>query len=68
MIEDGRAIWVVTCPFSSKTDRLVTQQSCALDYAEVARTISVAVGWTRGSPKRDEIESFTRRDVVPAEA
>ena len=44
MIEDGRDIWVVKCPFSSKTDRVATQQSCALDYPDVAKTIEVAVG------------------------
>ena len=43
-IEHGRDIWVVKCPFSSKTDRLATQQSCALDYPDVAKTIEVAVG------------------------
>jgi len=51
IIEDERVICVVKCPFSSKTDRVATQQSCALDYSDVARTISVAVWWTRGITK-----------------
>ncbi len=51
MIEDECDIWVVKCPFSSKTDRVATQQSCALDYPEVARTISLAVWRTKGSTK-----------------
>jgi hypothetical protein len=45
IIEHERDIWVVKCPFSSKTDRVATQQSCALDYPDVARTISFAVWW-----------------------
>ncbi|MFN5271194.1 MAG: hypothetical protein ACK5DN_13690, partial [Hyphomonadaceae bacterium] len=43
IIEHPRDIWVVKCPFSSKTDRVATQQSCALDYSDVAETISFAV-------------------------
>ncbi|MFO0317456.1 MAG: hypothetical protein ACK51R_10225, partial [Hyphomonadaceae bacterium] len=43
IIEHPRDIWVVKCPFSSKTDRVATQQRCALDYPDVARTISFAV-------------------------
>jgi len=40
MIKDERDIWVVKCPFSSKTDGVATPQSCALDCPEVAQTIS----------------------------
>ncbi|OYU51878.1 MAG: hypothetical protein CFE27_10420 [Alphaproteobacteria bacterium PA1] len=29
-------LWAVKCPFSMKTDRLATQQSCALDDPDVA--------------------------------
>ena len=44
-------LWVVKCPFSVKTDRLATQQSCALDHPDVAKTIETAVWWTRGITK-----------------
>ncbi|GBF59470.1 hypothetical protein PbB2_03170 [Candidatus Phycosocius bacilliformis] len=43
LIEFERDIWVVKCRFSLKTDRAATQQSCALDYPVVARTIEGAV-------------------------
>ncbi|WP_145959872.1 hypothetical protein [Candidatus Phycosocius bacilliformis] len=43
MVEFERDIWVVKCRFSLKTDRIATQQSCALDHPDVARTIEFAV-------------------------
>jgi hypothetical protein len=44
-MKDERDICVVKCPFSSKTDRIATQRSCALDDTDVAETISLAVWW-----------------------
>jgi hypothetical protein len=41
--EHERDIWVVKCRFSLKTDRTATQQSCALDHPDVAKTIESAV-------------------------
>jgi hypothetical protein len=42
-IEFERDIGVVKCRFSLKTDRIATQQSCALDHPDFARTIEGAV-------------------------
>ena len=68
MYEFERDIWVVKCRFSLKTDRTATQQSCARDHPDVARTIESAVWWTIGITKALPDEIPNQNDVIPAGA